>query len=403
MYLVFNVGSSSLKLSVYAATGDGDPVLAANLEVAGLGTARTTARGSIDGARHDLTATFAGCREHRAGLAEVWRWLARGGVAAQNVRAAGHRVVHGGSAFSAPVLIDGDVRSILGTLAPLAPLHMPPCLSVIDAVRETLPAALHVACFDTAFHARMPEEARRLPLPETFDQQGYRRYGFHGLSYESAVSELTKALGHLPRRLIVLHLGNGASAAAILDGRSVATTMGYSAVDGLVMGTRTGAIDPGVLLGLMRDHGLGAGELERLLYHESGLLALSGETSDMRALLASTSARAAFAVDYYCYWAARHAGSLAVALGGLDAIAFTGGIGENAAVVRAQICSRLGFLGVTIDPEGNALNNFDLTRKFAGTGVYIVPAKEELVIARHAQRLADQAGSCHERPTLGVT
>ena len=300
--------------------------------------------------------------------------------------------MHGGAVFRDPVMIDADMRAKIGDLAPLAPLHMPPSLDVIDAVLERIPGAIHVACFDTAFHSHMPEVARRLPLPEELDQQGYRRYGFHGLSYESAVSELTRQLGHLPPRLIVMHLGNGASAAAILNGRSIATTMGYSAVDGLVMGTRTGSLDPGVVLGLLRDKGYGAEELERLLYHKSGLLALSGETSDMRTLLASTSPSAAFAVDYYCYWAARHVGSLAVALGGLDAIAFTGGIGENAAHVRAAICSSIAFLGVEINQNANAHNTFDITETSAVARAYIVSAQEELVIARHTQRLARTLG-----------
>jgi acetate kinase len=387
--LVFNVGSSSLKLCAYQQRADGsnddDLVLAAKLEIGGLGTATTTARGGRGTALADLGGEVTDRHDHPAALAFVWRWLEHQGLPTAAITAIGHRVVHGGADFSTPAVIDRPTRAALGKLAALAPLHMPPCLDVIDGAQAQIPQAQHIACFDTAFHATLPELARRLPLPEALHRQGYRRYGFHGLSYESAVAALTLRLAKLPERLVVVHLGNGASATAIRNGQSVATTMGYSAVDGLVMGTRTGSLDPGVLLSLMRDQGLTPAALERLIYHESGLLALSGETSDMRALLASTSPRAAFAVDYYAYWAARQIGSLVVALGGIDALAFTGGIGEHAGPVRAAICTHLEFLGVKIDAARNRTDQPTLSPDDAAVVVLIVPANEELVIARHAQ------------------
>ena len=386
MYLVFNVGSSSLKLAVFEPRANAPLTRVASFEASGLGTPTLSSRASWKGKREDLTVAFADLTTHAAVLAKALIWLEGHEFARTSVRAVGHRVVHGGSAFCKPVLIDEDVRAQLSALATLAPLHTPPCLAVIEAVTCEMPTAVQVACFDTAFHATMPREAQRLPLPIALHEQGYRRYGFHGLSYECAVGDLEQRMGRLPDRLVVLHLGNGASATAILRGKSVATTMGYSAVDGLVMGTRTGTLDPGVLLSLMRDQGYTPAALEKLIYHESGLRALSGETSDMRTLLASSSKNAAFAVDYYAYWAARHVGSLVVATGGLDALVFTGGIGENAAPVRAKICLHLAWLGVALDPQRNQANAADISAASATVSTLIVRADEEGVIAAHVHR-----------------
>jgi acetate kinase len=233
-------------------------------------------------------------------------------------------------------------------------------------MRALAPDVPNIACFDTAFHAEQPDVAKRLPLPRDFHARGYQRYGFHGLNYEHVV----QAIDPLPKRLLIAHLGNGASMCAVLDGKSVATTMGYSTADGLVMGTRTGSIDPGVLLALMRDDGLDANGLEDLLYHRSGLLGVSGVSSDMRELLASKKTAAAEAVDFFCYHAARHAGSLGVAMGGVDAIVFTGGVGENAEVVRSKIMAHLSWLNIE--------------------DVRVVPANEELTMARHVKRLLTQ-------------
>jgi acetate kinase len=255
-------------------------------------------------------------------------------------------------------------------------------------MHERAPAVPQIACFDTAFHAGQPEVATRLPLPAAYHERGYRRYGFHGLNYEHVVSALPGMTGRpLPRRLLIAHLGNGSSMCAVAQGRSLATTMGYSTADGLVMGTRSGAVDPGLLIALMRDEGLDAAGLEDLLYRRSGLLGLSGISSDMRTLLASERPEAQAAVDAYCYWAARHAGSLVTVLGGLDALVFTAGIGENAAPVRARIVARLAWLGLALDPERNAANAPTLSPAGAARPVYIVPANEELTIARHVMRL----------------
>ena len=248
----------------------------------------------------------------------------------------------------------------------LAPLHLPYGLGAMAALRKLAPDVPHIACFDTAFHAGRDDLHTRLPLPRAYHERGYRRYGFHGLNYEHVVRELPSQTSRpLPRRLLVAHLGNGSSMCAILDGKSVETTMGFSTADGLLMGTRTGAIDPGVLIALMRDEGLDAEGLEDLLYRRSGLLGISGLSSDMRELLASPSAEAADAVNAYCYQAARYAGSLAVAIGGIDAIVFTGGIGENAEPVRRKILAQLSFLGLSAND------------------VHVVKANEELTIVRH--------------------
>ena len=248
----------------------------------------------------------------------------------------------------------------------MAPLHLPFGLGVLKEMRRIAPAVPNIACFDTAFHATQPELETRLPIPRAYFDRGYRRYGFHGLNYEHVVQALPQQTGKpLPRRLLAAHLGSGASMCAIFDGKSVATTMGFSTADGLVMGTRTGSIDPGVLVALMRDEHLSLDQLEDLLYRRSGLLGLSGISPDMRVLLASDRIEAAEAIDYYCYSAARHAASLVVALGGCEAIVFTGGVGENAGPVRARIMGHLKWLGIATDQ------------------VHIVPANEEMTIARN--------------------
>ena len=285
----------------------------------------------------------------------------------------GHRIVHGGTKFILPTRVTDDVQDELQDLCHLAPLHLPYGLEVLRGLRGLVPHVPHVACFDTAFHATQPEIAMRLPLPRAYHERGYRRYGFHGLNYEHVVQALPAQTGKaLPERLLVAHLGNGASMCAIKNGKSLATTMGFSTADGLVMGTRTGSIDPGVLIALMRDDHLSLEELEDLLYRKSGLLGLSGISSDMRELLASRKKEAAEAVVYYCYSAARYASSLVTALDGVDAIAFTGGIGENAEPIRTKIMGHLSWL------------HLDAAQ------VHVVKANEELTIARHVSDLLRQ-------------
>jgi acetate kinase len=278
--------------------------------------------------------------------------------------AAGHRIVHGGDRYAKPILLDKTALQELEKLTPLAPLHQKRNLAPIRALAARRPGLPQVACFDTAFHQTQPEIARLFPLPRALTDAGVKRYGFHGLSYEYVARKLQAIPGLKgSRKIIIAHLGNGASLCALLDGRSVASTMGFTALDGLMMGTRSGSIDPGVLLYLMEEKGMSSRDLEQLLYRESGLLGVSGLTHDMRALLASSEPRAKLAVDLFVYRIVREVGSLAAALGGLDALVFTGGIGEHAAPVREAVCRGIGWLGPVT--------------------VAVVPTNEEEMIARH--------------------
>jgi acetate kinase len=301
-------------------------------------------------------------------LAALFARLAREGTDVTQLAGIGHRIVHGGTEFSAPVIVDDGIEARLDALRPLAPLHQPYGLDALRLMRERAPKVPQIACFDTAFHRTQPEIAQRFPLPARFFERGYRRYGFHGLNYEHVVHSFSEQAGMpLPRRLLVAHLGNGASLCAIKNGQSVATTMGYSTLDGLVMGTRPGALDPGLILAIMKDDRLSPDEMEEILYRKSGLLGLSGLTSDMRSLLENPAQEAQNAIEAYCYWAARQAASLIAAMGGIDAMVFTGGIGENAEPVRRRIIHHLGWI-----------NPFS---------VHIMLANEELVIARHVAGL----------------
>jgi acetate kinase len=354
-FLVLNAGSSSLKFAAFAAR---DLEELARGQVSGLGTNPALVTTSIQQALPTTTG-FA------EALNVIASWLHEQGLRDEDLAGFGHRIVHGGTRFIQPTLIDDNVLGELEKLRALAPLHLPFGLSVLRHTRGMRPALPNIACFDTAFHATQPELATRLPLPRTYFEKGYRRYGFHGLNYEHVVRTLSGK--KLPRRVIAAHLGSGASMCAILDGRSVATTMGFSTADGLVMGTRTGSIDPGVLVALLRDEKMSLDALEDLLYRKSGLLGLSGISPDMRVLLASSAAEAREAVDYYCYSAARHAASLVTALNGVDAIVFTGGVGENAPAVREKIMAHLTWL------------------KLAPEQVLVVPANEERMIAHHAR------------------
>lgn len=294
--------------------------------------------------------------------------LAREGISPVRLAGVGHRIVHGGTDFSTPVIVDDAIEARLNALRPLAPLHQPYGLDALRLMRETAPKVPQVACFDTAFHRTQPEVAQRFPLPAAYFERGYRRYGFHGLNYEHVVQALPKQTGApLPPRLLVAHLGNGASLCAIKDGQSVATSMGYSTLDGLVMGTRPGSLDPGVVLAIMKDDRLTPEEMEEILYRRSGLLGLSGLTSDMRSLLENPAPEARKAIAAYCYWAARQGASLIAAMGGIDAMVFTGGIGENAEPIRRGVVHHFGWI-----------NAFP---------VHIVLANEELVIGRHTTGL----------------
>ncbi len=382
--LVLNAGSSSLKFAVFEAHSR-----LWHGQVEGLGTHprfKIVSAGSPTAAPvvRDLTRGI----QHDGALREILDALAERGVAVADIAACGHRIVHGGAQFVAPIIVDQGNLSALNALRALAPLHNGFGLASIDALRALAPALPQIACFDTAFHATVPEVASRYALPADLHDAGYRRFGFHGLNFEHVTAVLTEQAGGTPPdRLLILHLGNGCSIAAGRQGRSVATTMGDSTLDGLVMGTRCGAIDPGVLLALQRDRGLDLGALEELLYRRSGLLGVSGRSSDMRELERISDDACRFAVEHFCYWAARHAGSLAVAMGGGDALAFTAGIGAGSSAVRQAIVAHLAWLGFEIDGERNSRGERSLATRQSRGPIWVVEADEELAIVRHVHAM----------------
>ena len=383
--LVVNAGSSSIKFSLFAERG---PALArlVNGQVEGLFTAprfvAQDAAGALLAERRWPEGQPLG---HDGALDTLFAFLG----AQRDLpppAAVGHRVVHGGADFAQPVRVDARVLAALERYVPLAPLHQPHNLAPIRRLLERSPQLPQVACFDTAFHRTNAELAQRFGLPYAMFDEGVRRYGFHGLSYEYIAAVLPQHSARAAAgRTIVLHLGNGASMCALEGGRSVASSMGFTAVDGLMMGTRTGSLDPGVLLYLMDQRGMDARAIERLLYHESGLLGVSGVSSDMRTLLASAAPRARLAIDLYCYRIRRELGSLAAALGGLDALVFTGGIGENAAPIRARVLDDARWLGVEPDASANAAGGPRLTAAGSRVEAFALPTNEELMIATHTR------------------
>jgi acetate kinase len=302
----------------------------------------------------------------------------------------GHRIVHGGATFTKPVRVDDGVLQKLTELTALAPLHLPPALDLVRGARARCPAALHVACFDTAFHQTLPEVARRFALPTALYERGIRRYGFHGLSYEYVVSTFGP---HLPARLIVAHLGNGASMSAIRDGRSIDTSMGFTPAGGLPMGTRSGDLDPGVLIHLLRETGGTASDLEQLVNHQSGLLGVGG-SSDMAELVARAragDAKAEAAIELFAYAVRKQIGAYTAVLGGLDCLVFTGGIGEHAPRVRELSCQGLASFGIELDAGRNAANADLISLDFAPCQVRVIPTDEDLVIARAACTVAGES------------
>jgi acetate kinase len=318
-------------------------------------------------------------------IALLLEWL-RGHFGAQRIFAVGHRVVHGGGDYAAPTRVTPAVLAGLERLVTLAPLHQPHNLLPIRTLAARMPQLPQVACFDTGFHRTQPPLAQAFALPRELSDAGVRRYGFHGLSYEYIASVLPQYDARAADgRSIVLHLGNGASMCALREGKSVATTMGFTAVDGLPMGTRTGSLDPGVLLYLMDQRGMDARAIETLIYKRSGLLGVSGESSDMRELLQSTNAHAREAVDLFCYRIGREVGSMAAALGGLDAIVFTAGIGEHAAAIRESVCRDAAWLGVTLDPAANARHGPRISLPDSRTSAWVIPTDEGRMIARHTR------------------
>lgn len=386
--LVLNAGSSSVKFSVFDV---GAKALEARLRgrVESLhASPRLVARDRE--ARLLAEENLAGGERfgHRESIAYLFDWLTNHGVDVASVRAVGHRVVHGGTEFTSPVVVDRKVIDALEKLVPLAPLHQPHNLAAIEALANRLPNLPQVACFDTSFHRTQPAIAQLYALPRKMTDRGIRRYGFHGLSYEYIAGKLSEFDARAADgRTVVAHLGNGASMCALQAGRSVATSMGFTAVEGLPMGTRSGSLDPGVLLYLLSHEGYDAEAIQDLLYHRSGLLGVSEISSDMRALLASDDPRAREAVDLFVYRIVRELGSLASALGGLDAIVFTGGIGENAAPIRHRVLEGAVWLGVKIDPAANERHGPRISTDASEIAALVIPTDEEQMIARHVLRL----------------
>ena len=385
--VVINAGSSSIKFSLFGADKDDLSVFLKG-QFEGLDTeathfaARDLAGGVVAEESWDGTAVT-----HEDAMRHLLDFV-RGHLGNRRVEAVAHRIVHGGTEYTAPVRLDPDALARLERLIPLAPLHEPHNLAPIRTLFAVAPHLPQVGCFDTAFHTAQPALAQAFALPPEITGRGIRRYGFHGLSYEyiaSVLPELDPALAHA--KVIVAHLGNGASLCALQAGRSVATTMSFTALDGLPMGTRSGSLDPGVILYLLDEMKMGARDIERLLYRQSGLLGVSGISSDMRKLSASADPRARQAIDLFAYRAGREIGSLAAALEGLDAIVFTAGIGEHSASVRAAICRTASWLGLSVDEAANEAGASRISRPDSRVSAWVVPTNEELMIARHARRL----------------
>lgn len=395
--LCLNSGSSSLKFALYACGPDGaaEPDLLAHGKVEAIGLAPhlvvRDAGGALLAERRWSAQDKVTHETVLADLLDAVEAHARD-QAGLELRAVGHRVVHGGADFAAPCRVDAAVLTRLDALCPLAPLHQPHNLAAIRAVAQVRPGLTQVACFDTAFHHDQPAVATRLALPRALAAEGVRRYGFHGLSYAYIADALRQCDPALATgRVVAAHLGNGASLCAMRGGRSIATTMGFTALDGLMMGTRCGAIDPGVVLYLLQHKGLDAAAIEHMLYQESGLLGVSGLSSDMRDLHASDDPRAGEAIALFAYRIVCETGALVATLGGLDGIVFTAGIGENDAVLRAKVCEGLGFMGLALDPAANAAHAPVISRADSRIVVRVIPTDEERMIARHTQAVLAQA------------
>ncbi|WP_457798146.1 acetate/propionate family kinase [Methylocystis sp. S23] len=383
---VVNAGSSSIKFAIFGALEA--PALRLKGLIEGIGAtprAKLSGPGGETVLKEDLPPDgFDHAAATRAMMRIAAPWLDGGDIAV-----VGHRVVHGGGEFSAPARVTEACVEKLAAFVPLAPLHQPHNLAVIRALLAEHPLLPQVACFDTAFHTSQPPIAQAFAIPRQYSQAGVRRYGFHGISYEYVASRLKEIAPDIAKgRVIVAHLGNGASLCAMKDGKSVASTMGFTAVDGLVMGTRCGAIDPGVLLHMIDQFGFNARDLEDLIYRKSGLLGVSGISSDMRTLRASSQSTAREAIALFVYRIVREIGSLAAALGGLDAIVFTGGIGENDPETRAEVAAGCGWLGVVLDGEANRRGEILASSEGSRVAILVIPTNEELEIAKSAWRIA---------------
>jgi acetate kinase len=385
--VVINAGSSSLKFSVFRRPAADAWGVEARGQVDGIGTSpRFSAKDGSGRAVADFQMD-AVINDARAALHFVADWL-RARYGGAHVCGIGHRVVHGGARYNGPTIITPQVLEDLRELVPLAPLHQPYNIAAIEAAAERLPGVPQVACFDTSFHRGQPAVAEMIPLPGDIRSAGVQRYGFHGLSYEYIASALPSVAPAIAAgRVIVAHLGSGASMCALRNGKSVDSTLGFTALDGLCMGTRPGSVDPGAVLYLFQGLGLSPKEVETILYKQSGLIGISGISNDMRVLLASAEPAARLAVEYFVYRAAKEIGALAAALGGVDGIVFTAGIGENSADIRARICKASAWLGIELDDEANGRKGPRISTESSPVSAWMIPTNEELMIARHTGTL----------------
>jgi acetate kinase len=385
--LVLNAGSSSLKFCVYRRPAAEVWRLEAQGQIEGIGTSPRLSAKDGQGSKIADDTLVTSVRDGRGATAALAGWL-RAHYGGSRVLAVGHRVVHGGTRFAAPAVVTPSVLEELRQLVPLAPLHQPYNLAAIEAVMERLPGVPQVACFDTSFHRGVPAVAEVVPLPAHIRESGVRRYGFHGLSYEYIASVLpTVAPGIADGRVIVAHLGSGASLCALRGRKSVDHTLGFTALDGLCMGTRPGALDPGVVLYLVQGLELSAKEVEAVLYKQSGLLGISGISNDMRVLLGSEDPPARLAVDYFVYRIAKEIGALTAVLGGIDGLVFTAGIGENSAEIRRRVVDASAWLGIELDDDANARRGPRISRQGSRVSAWVIPTNEELMIARHTGML----------------
>ena len=386
--LVINAGSSSIKFSLYISNGDEKPQLSCKGQVEGINVApHFIAKAPHGGVLNEQRWPDQPNLSHQALFKYMIDWI-EAQLGDAELKAAGHRVVHGGSLYSQPLLVNDDLMEELERLVPLAPLHQPHNLAPIRALREIHPNLLQVACFDTAFHRSNPWMSQSFALPRKLTGEGVKRYGFHGLSYEYIARQMRQIAPAVARgKVVVCHLGSGASMCAIDEGKSIASTMGFTALDGLPMGTRTGALDAGVVLYLLQQKGMTPKEIEDLLYKQSGLIGVSGVSNDMRVLLESSEPHAAEAVELFVYRISRELGSLSAAMGGIDALVFTAGIGEHSPQVRSKVCAHAEWLGVEIDEEANENDATLISTLDSGVSVWVIPTDEEMMIAKHTREV----------------
>jgi acetate kinase len=385
--LTINAGSSSIKFALFPLAHPISPEAEVSGQIDGIGTNATKMVAKDRAGSKIADQAIAGEQvSHDQAFDALLQWF-QATQSGWQIVAVGHRVVHGGDLYSQPTVVDAQVVEHLTSFVPLAPLHEPHNVAGIRALQKLLPNVPQIACFDTAFHRSQSEVAQAFALPRALSAEGIKRYGFHGLSYEFIARALPQHSSRATGRVVVAHLGNGASMAAMVNRKCVATTLGFSTIDGLMMGTRCGNLDPGVVLHLMETKGLSIKDMTRILYKESGLLGVSGISQDMRTLLASDKPEAEEAVNLFCYRIVRELGSLVAAAGGLDALVFTGGIGEHAAEVRRRVCAQSEWLGIRLDPEANARHDVVISAGDSSVDVLVIPTNEEWMMAHHAQTL----------------